>query len=49
MWSLPYALTIYERRALKIHPCPHCGAPSLICLEHDKELRLRTPVGARNG
>jgi hypothetical protein len=46
LWSLPCALTLYEKRALEAHACPRCGTYSLICREPEEELAPRGRVFA---
>ena len=46
-WKLPNALTIYEKRALEDHRCPHCGAYTLACRELEPEPNARSRALAR--
>lgn len=31
LWELSAPLSYYERKALRTHPCPHCGEHTLAC------------------
>ncbi len=47
-WSLTGALTLYEKRALRGHPCPYCGANALTFCPRAEERPVKTRVFAQH-